>query len=335
MKRRGFLAAASALLPGVALADVFGLVPAGVSLTIGDPLTQHALALAGGALSQPPFTVNWANIAGGPGVNQAIRAHALDLGSGSNVPPVWAHWTGLDVKIVAVWERQDPLQHPIYRFGVAPGVKVASLTDLRGKRIAYAPGQAQGLLIVRALAKAGIPLSDVQLVQMPSTANVYLNALASHEVDVAAMGDLFVRRYIAEYGHDGASYIDHGLRDDINVVYGPTATLNDPAKADAVAAFVQVWAKAIAWVNANPQAWLTGYLEQNQGLSPADAAAVLEGSGKSLVPASWDDVIAEEQQIVNVLAPVSNTQTFDAGLLFDRRFEALAATAFAAASVKS
>jgi sulfonate transport system substrate-binding protein len=334
MNRRFFLAGAASVLPAAALADGFAPVPATTSLTVGDPAVQQALILAG-LQNSLPFSVNWANISGGPQVTQAVRAHALDIGATGNVPPVWAYWTGLDVKIIAVQGRQDPLSHPVYRFGVAPGVKITSLADLRGKRLAYAPGQVQGLLIIRALAKAGIPLSDVTLVQLPSITNVYLNALASREVDVAAMGDLFVKRYIAEYGRDGATYIDHGLRDDLNILLSPTATLNNPAKTAAVNEYVQLWAKGLAWVNAHKAAWTQGYYVQNQHLSPADAADLVASSGQTLVPASWDDAIAEEQEIVKLLAPVANKPVFDASTLFDRRFEASAAAAFAAASAKA
>ncbi len=336
MRRRIFLAGAASFVPAMALADGslvdgFGPIPAGTSLTIGDPAIQAALTLSG-QLSALPFPVTWANIEGGPHVNEAIRAHAVDLGSGANVPPLWAHWTGLDVKIAAVWGRQDPLHHPIYRLGIAPGANVKTLADLRGKRIAYAPGQAQGLIVIRALAAAGLKPGDAQLIQMPSTTNVFVNALASRQVDVAPLGEVFVKRYLAGYGRDGATAIDHGLRDDINVLYGPTSTLQDPAKAAAAAAYVQLWARALAWINANPAAWTQGYYVQQQGLAPADARDLVQESGKALVPASWDEAIAQEQQIVQLLAPVSGQPVFDASTLFDRRFEPLAAAAFAKAS---
>ena len=331
MRRRTFLAGAASLIPAVALADGFAPIPPGTSLTIGDPIVQAALTLSG-QLGTLPFAVSWANIEGGPHVNQAIRAHALDLGSGANVPPLWAYWTGLDVKIAAVWGRQDPLHHPVYQLGIAPGAGITTIAGLRGKRIAYAPGQAQGLIVIRALAAAGLKPGDVTLVQMPSTTNVFLNALASKQVDAAPLGEVFVKRYLAEYGSDGATAINHGLRDDISVLYGPASTLRDPGTAAAVAAYVQIWAGALAWINANPAAWAQGYYVENQGLSPEDADDLVQESGKALVPVSWDEAIAQEQQIVQLLAPVSGEPVFDASTLFDRRFGPLAAAAFAKAS---
>ncbi len=322
------LAADAATLPPTA--PVPEQIPPGTTLVIGDPETQQALILSG-LINKLPFKVVWANIEGGPHTLQAFRAHALDIGEVGDVPPIWAQWTGLNVKIIAVRQRKDPLTHPLYEIGVAPGVKITSLADLRGKRIAFAPGQAQGSLVVRALHQAGIPVSDVQLVNISSTTNVYVNALAGHEVDAAPLGAIFARRYLLEYGRDGATAIDHGLRDDTEFLYVPTASLEDPGKAAAIRAYVAIWAQANAWVDTHPTQWAAGYYVQNQGLDPADAQYLVQESGTSDIPASWNDVIAWEQQSVDVLAPVSKEVAFDANILFDRRFETAGATAYAQA----
>jgi sulfonate transport system substrate-binding protein len=322
------LAASAATLP--LTAPVPGQISPGTTLVIGDPMTQRALILSG-LINKLPFKVVWANISGGPQTFQAFRAHALDIGAIGDVPPIWAQWTGLNVKIVAVRQRKNPLTHPVYEIGVAPGVKITSLADLRGKRIAFAPGQAQGSIVMRALQQARIPVSDVQLVNISSTTNVYVNALASHEVDAAPLGAIFVRRYLLEYGRDGATAIDHGLRDDTAFLYVPTASLEDPGKAAAIRAYVAIWAQANAWEDTHPTQWATGYFVQTQGLHPADAQYLVQESGTSDIPASWNDVIAWEQQTVDVLAPVSNESAFDAKILFDRRFETVGATAYAQA----
>ena len=103
-------------------------------------MTQEALVLSGEA-DKLPFKAIWANIAGGPQTIQAFRAHALDVGEVADIPPIHANWTGLPVKIVATRFRQDPINHPIYLLGIAPGAGVNSLADLRGKNIASAPAR--------------------------------------------------------------------------------------------------------------------------------------------------------------------------------------------------
>ena len=110
-------------------------VPDGTKIVVGDPATEVALKLSGQIDKVSKF-VQFANLSGGPQTTEAFRAHALDLGSVAEIPPIHATWTGLHVKIVASKFRKDPLEHPIYKLGIAPGVSVKTLGDLRGKKIA-------------------------------------------------------------------------------------------------------------------------------------------------------------------------------------------------------
>jgi sulfonate transport system substrate-binding protein len=303
-------------------------VPPGTTLVIGDPMTQEALTLSG-EVKNLPFTVRWANISGGPKTIQAFRAHALDLGAVADIPPIHANWTGLPVKIVAARFRQDPINHPIYQIGIAPGAKINSLSDLRGKKIAYSPGQAQGVLVLRILKKAGLTKSDVRLVELPSTDNVYENALASNLVDAAPFGVVIAKRYEKDYGRDGAKVIGHGLRDDAEYLYAPTSVLADPAKAAAIREYVKFWARAQLWIDAHPDQWIAGYFVGQQGLSSADGHYVVAESGRADIPASWTDVIKRQQATIDLLAGETGEPRLNAADIFDRRYEYVASQALA------
>jgi sulfonate transport system substrate-binding protein len=199
-------------------------VPAGTTIIIGDPSTQKALQLSG-QLDQLPF-VEWANLSGGPQTTEAFRAGALDAGSVAEIPPIHARWTGLQVKIIASRFRVDPLHHPVYEFGVAPGVAASSLADFRGKKIAYSPGQAQGALVLKALRQAGLTKADVELIELPSTGDVYASALAARQVDIAPIGGVQIKRYLGKYAAEGAATIQHGLRDDPGHIYALESSLS-------------------------------------------------------------------------------------------------------------
>jgi sulfonate transport system substrate-binding protein len=298
------------------------------TLVIGDPMTQEALVLSG-EIDKLPFKVTWANISGGPNTIQAFRAHALDLGQVADIPPIHANWTGLPVKIVATRFRQDPINHPIYQLGIAPGAVVKSLADLRGRKIAYSPGQAQGALVLRILQKAGLSKSDVHLVELPSTGDVYANALASKLVDAAPLGVVIAKRYLANYARDGAKVISHGLRDDPSYLYAPTSVLADPAKAAAIREYVKFWARAQRWIDSHPAQWTAGYYVGQQGLSEADARFVTAESGRADIPPSWADVIRRQQETVDLLARETGEPRLNAADLFDRRYESVAAVALA------
>lgn len=315
-------------------APIADTVPPGVTLTIGDPMTRRVLEHTG-MIRDLPFQVKWAEITGGPAVTEAFHAKALDVGAVANIPPIHAVWVGIPVKIITVRFRQDPQDHPLYVLAVAPGSGVRSLADLKGKRIAYSPGQVQGEVVLRSLEAAHLTRADVKLVELPSTGgDLYVNALVSHMVDVAPIGaGAVAKHYVDAYGPQGAAVIRHSAaRDDLTLLYVRTETLADPGKAAALKAYVKVWARAQAWIAAHPDEWSRIYYQQNQGLSAEDARYVTQTNGLPDVPRNWDEAERMEQASVDLMARETHHPRFDAASLFDRRFEAVAWQAAAAQS---
>ena len=241
----------------------------------------------------------------------------------ADIPPIFATWTGEPVRIVAVQFRADALDHPVYVLGVAPGSGVRKLTDLRGKKIAYSPGQAQGALVLRVLRKAGLSQKDVTLVELPSTGDVYANALASRLVDIAPLGEAVARHYLAMYGGQGASVIAHGLRDDALFLYAPVDVLQDPGKAAAIRAYVRAWCAATAWAYAHPAQWSQAYYVRFLGLDQNDARFLVTESGAPEIPARWNGAIAAEQATIDLLSAAEHKPRIRAADLFDRRFEGI------------
>ncbi|NIK55281.1 ABC transporter substrate-binding protein [Kribbella shirazensis] len=301
-------------------------VPDGAKIVVGDPATEVALKLSG-QYDKVAKYVQFANLSGGPQTTEAFRAHALDLGSVAEIPPIHATWTGLQVKIVASKFRKDPLNHPIYQLGVAPGVSVKTLGDLRGKKIAYSPGQAQGALVLKVLKKAGLTKDDVKLVELPSTGDVYSNALSAKQVDVAPIGGVQIKRYLAKYGKDGATTIPHGIRDDAGHLYVVTESLEDPGKAAAIRAYVAAWGVAQDWIDKHPAEWIKGYYVANQGLTEADGQWLVDNAGHPDIPADWSEAIQRQQETVDLLAKETNNKVIQAKDLYDLRFQTVAADA--------
>ena len=302
-------------------------VPEGTEIVVGDPATQVALELSG-EIEKFTFPVKFANISGGPQTTEAFRAEALDVGAVADIPPIQATWTGLHVKIVAAKYRKNPVAHPIYELGIAPGVHVATLNDLRGKKIAYSPGQAQGALILRVLQKAGLAQDDVDLVELPSTADVYANALAAKEVDVAPLGGVQIKRYLASYGKDGGTTIQHGLRDDPSHLYVLQSSLENPAKAAAIREYVAHWGVAQRWIDDHPAEWLKGYYEKDQGLSAEDGQWLIDNAGTADVPTDWTEHIADHQRTIDLLVKEQGQPELDADSLWDKRFEDIGGAAY-------
>eukprot|EP01037_Dinobryon_pediforme_P020924 gene20924-21666_t len=271
--------------------------------------------------------VEWANLSGGPQTIEAFRAHALDIGCVADIPPIHATWTGLPVKVVAARFRRDPIGHPFYAIGTAPGSGIAKLEDLKGRKIAFSPGQAQGALVLRVLKKLDLARGDVQLVELPSVGDTYLNALASHLVDAAPIGEANKQRFIQNYTKDGAKALAHGLRDDPWYLYVVKSSLEDPNKAAAVRAYVAAWGRASRWINEHPAEWAKGYYSKDQGLREDAALALVESNGQVEIPTDWAGAIERQQETIDLLAAELKRPVLKAETLFDRRFEAVAGEA--------
>lgn len=307
-------------------------IPAKVSpkttLTVGAPDIKVALTLSG-QIDKLPFRVKWANISGGPQCSEAFRANALDVCSAAEIPSINAHWTGLDTKLVAAKFRKDPLKNPIYELGIAPGAGIKKLSDLRGKKIAYSPGQAQGALVLRILDKAGLTQQDVELVELASTGDVYPTALGNHQVDAAPIADVNIKRYLTKYGKEGATTLKHGIRDDAGHLWALTDSVADAQKAAALRELVKFWARAQIWIDEHPEEWVAGYYVKDQGLSRQDGEYLVRRNGEPDIPADWTAAIRRQQQTIDLLAKEQDHEPFKADILFDRRYESVAAEAIA------
>ncbi|MGI5396700.1 ABC transporter substrate-binding protein [Streptomyces sp. CA-251251] len=319
--------------------DVSGeKIPAAVSadttLTVGAPDLQVALELSG-QIDDLPFKVKWANISGGPQCSEAFRADALDVCSAADIPSINAHWTGLDTKLVAVKFRSNPLDNPIYELGTAPGSGIRTLADLRGKKIAYSPGQAQGALVLRILEKAGLTQQDVELVELASTGDVYPTALGNRQVDAAPIADVNIKRYLARYGKEGGATVKHGLRDDPAHLWALTESVADAGKSSALRELVKFWARAQIWIDKHPKEWVAGYYVKDQGLSRADGEYLVRRTGHPDLPADWTDAVRRQQATIDLLAREQDREPFKADLLFDRRYETVAAEAVAGEGTSS
>jgi len=305
-------------------------VPPGTLLRVGDPVTQWVFQHEGWD-RKLPFRIQWEQITGGPDVTEAFHAGALDVGLGASVPPIHAAWTGIPVRIVAFRDYADPGHHQAWVFGISPKVKVDSIADFKGKRIAFSPSQVQAVVVLQTLKAAGLKPSDVTLIELPSSigGDVYTNALASGEVDVAPLAaGIVAERYLRKFGRDGARLIRHPpFRDDAVNAYVPESVLADPGKAAALKIFVHYWGLAQAWINAHPEALARGYYGQHQGLPIADGRLIVAATGKFNVPGDWTRPRSVEQAAIDILGPQTGHPRLDAANLFDPRFETIAADA--------
>lgn len=313
---------ASADTEGASTKPLADRVPAGTSLKIASYLNQQQLQFKLAKLPKLPFKVSsWVNIGAGPDVINAFRAKSLDLSNNAGIPPIQAHYQGLPAKIVAI----DITRKPNYLFATKPGSDIHTVDDFKGRKLAFSQGQAQGVVLLRALKQAGLKYDDVKLV--PLTSNQFFTALQSGQVDVAPLAINQSPAYLKQYQAKGARIIKTDVVDLLNLLWAPQSVLNDPAKAAAIAAYIPQWAKGLVWQYEHPDVWNEEFYVKTQNLTPAQAKGISDLANKPLFPPSWDEAIKWEQETADLLAEGGFVKKFDVSSLFDHRFESLAAKA--------
>ncbi|MEU0048540.1 ABC transporter substrate-binding protein [Streptomyces sp. NPDC006184] len=313
---------ATAATRGAATKPLAGKVPAGTSLKIASYQNVQQLQFRLAKLPRLPFTVSsWANIGAGPDVINAFRARSLDVANNAGIPPIQAHYQGFDAKIVAI----DVTRRPNYLFATKPGSDIRTVAGFRGKRLAFSQGQAQGVVLLRALKQAGLKYDDVTLV--PLTSNQFLTALQSGQVDIAPLANNQAPAYLKQYGGKGAHAIKTDVVDLLNLLWAPQSVLDDPAKAAAIAAYIPEWARGQVWQYEHPDVWNEEFFVKTQNLSLDQARSITALANKPLFPPSWDEAVKWEQETADLLAEGGFVKKFDVSSLFDHRFESIAAKA--------
>jgi len=100
--------------------------------------------------------VKWLEFAFGPPIMEAIRVGAIDIGYAGDAPPIFAQAAKTDLLyLAAVPASAEGILLP-------PGSELKKLSDLKGKRVAFARGSSAHNMTIAAIEKAGLSLSDIQ-----------------------------------------------------------------------------------------------------------------------------------------------------------------------------
>jgi sulfonate transport system substrate-binding protein len=108
-------------------------------------------------------TVQWVEFPAGPQLLEALAVGSVDFGATGDSPPVFAQAAGKDLFYVGA----EPPKPDSSAILVKPDAALKTLADLKGKRVAAQKGSSAHYLLVQAVAKAGLPWSDIQPVYLP------------------------------------------------------------------------------------------------------------------------------------------------------------------------
>jgi sulfonate transport system substrate-binding protein len=252
---------------------------------------QNLLPAAG--LADPPYRLDYSEFAGGNLIAEAISARALDLGSMSEIPPIFVAGKAPLLKLVAV-QRADVNAQVVL---IPEASTIRSGAGLRGKRVGYVKATTAHYFLIRLLAENGLTFADIQPIALSPQDGLAafgrgaLDAWAIYGVQGnIARARLNARVLTTGLGRLSGNYVHAALSE----------ALDDPARRAAIVDYLGRLRRAHVWADQNPDLWAqtqfkaTGvpteiYLQQHRERSapttigPVDAAA-----------------IASQQQVANV-----------------------------------
>lgn len=185
--------------------------------------------------------------------------------------------------------------------GVVANKEITSITDLKGKRVAFEQGSVSQFFLNALLKDAGMTEADIEPVNMAATdAGV---AFAAKQVDAAVTWEPALSQGAkSEHGHMLLTSADKpGLITDVVATTAETAV----EKKDDIAAFVRAWYKAVDYSKSNPDeanaimakgvgGWLEDpkvFAETLSGIEYLDKAKNIEFFGTAAAPGQIDKTL--------------------------------------------
>jgi sulfonate transport system substrate-binding protein len=259
-----------------------------VTLNVGDQKGTGAEALlkAAGLLNTFPFKVTWADFTSGPPILEAASSGSIDIGGVGDAPPVFAASGGEGIVVVGARTVPSGDQDAVV---VPKGSPITSVSQLKGKKIAYGTGSSANYQLLTVLNAAGLTSKQVTLVSLqPAEA---LAAFTSGSVDAWDIWPPYVQQVVAQ---DGAKVLAEGSQygSPYSFEVASKSAVANMEKAAAIQVYLTTLDKAYVWAEKNPDAW---------GAAWASAAGL---------PASITDAAAK----VDYTVPVPITSAVTASL---------------------
>ena len=278
----------------------------------------HGLVQAAG-LDDTPYKVDFTVLQGGNLVMEALAAGQIELGTGSQIPPLSASQAanGGNFKIIGV-RRMHTLDQELI---IPAGSDLTEVAQLKGKTVGYVKNTTAHYFLEKMLEEAGLEWTDIDAV--PLTTSDGLSAVLTGEVDA-----------LASYGNAIRTAKAKGcttLRSAADILsgdyywYATPASIADAATHAALVDWLGRYNEAAEWARQNPEEYAAFYAD----LTGEDKDDVLERFTEeeaqthlSVRPIT-DETIASEQDIADTFYKLGVFDTpIDVIPLFDHSFDA-------------
>ncbi len=260
-------------------------------------------------------TLDWVLSQGSNKALEFLRGNSIQFGQTAGSAALLGRTNGTPIQVIAVTATSEWTA-----LVVRPGSGIASLSDLKGRRIAVTPGTDPNIFLLRALATVGLGAGDVTLV--PLQHPLGRQALDAGQVDAWAGLDPFMAEAQLQ-NHDVLLYRNKAL-----ISPGTLLVREDfeAAHPEVVGQVLQAYARARSWAVANPDA-MAQILAKASGLSPDIAKLQL-----SRIDFAGEAVGPVQMAGIRAAAPILKTSgKITAGADIDKAAATLVNTSFTTA----
>ncbi|SEJ39146.1 sulfonate transport system substrate-binding protein [Azotobacter beijerinckii] len=308
MTRRRVLLAGS-VLAGAALASRWGVAASGpldlsrTRLGVGTYKGAAPSFLEEAGLAPPPYEVSYAELAGGNLIVEALAGGSLDVGSMSEIPPVFAIQSQAPIKLIAVL--RGDVNNQV--FLVPQGSGVREIAELRGKRVGFVRSTTSHYFLIKALKEQGLSLADIEPVGL--TPQDGFSAFQSGQLDAWVIYGIYIQIALART-HARIVKTALGYLSGNYVIAARAESLKDPYRVAAIKDYLareqQVW----DWVQANPESWA----KKSAAITGIDASLFMDqfrarSEPYRMVPVD-DAAIRSQQEVADLF--------YEAGVLRQR-----------------
>ncbi|GAA5544421.1 hypothetical protein D8666_21300 [Ochrobactrum soli] len=299
-------------------------IPKGTKLRIADQNETNVtlLRLSGGlAELEKDVEIEWQNFNGNNFVLESLRVGAADVGWGADIATAFGRAQGTELYNIGYTRNT----RDYYGFYTAPGRgDITSVSQLKGKKIAYPKGTMMSVYILKVLDVAGLKPSDVQLINIavPDIAD----AFRAGEVDAAVLVAALRLKLEAELKDEGVHLLPEGINQGsgLSPIYAVRSALEDPGKAAAIAKFARLWTAAQLYKDDHLDEYAEAVYVKLRNYDPATARKLAGLEGKTEVPHLDANLAAELQKSVDFMIGAGELpQGLKIADYFDYRFDAI------------
>jgi len=289
LSRRGALAGAAAL--AACAPKTTGRTTLRIATYKGG--VQPLLKAAG--LDDPPYAIAWSEFAAGNLITEAIDARAVDIGSMSEIPPIFVAGRSTRLRLVAVQKGDVNAQVTL----VPKDSPARSAADLKGKKVGYVRATTAQYFLARLLAEKGLGFADIQPVALSPQDG--LSAFTQGSLDAwviygvqgtLARARLGARVLATGLGRLSGNYVQAALSE----------ALADPPRRAAIIDHLKRTRQAYAWAEAHPEAWAAAQAAATGAPAEAYLQQQRERSAPTRLAPVDDAAIASQQTVADTFA---------------------------------